>query len=270
MEMDGPGLGSDFNPSGIHVVADGGVQWIYVCNSAKGATSIELFQYAAHRLHHAGSIPTAPFGFSPNGITVTRDGTVYASMINMVPGFCLKARVVAQAAASCPLAGAVYRFKPMAGSRTQGGWLKVAVGINGANGLALTADEGQLLVSSYHENSILMFDRDRRSGRLIGEARVLKQGMAFHPDNLKPLGDGRFTVCGQYSRPAFLVHAILGMDICHGGAAEFCVRDGAVKGWKDLSDRIACDGRAPSTCLRLGKSLYVAHVTKEGVTRVTP
>lgn len=268
-------LGPDFNPNGLCVVRRGDSQLIYVANGPgktnKGFMgSVEVFRFEEDHLVHLGSLGSSPLGARPNGIVASPDGTVYVTWINLPPKFWLRPdRVSTMEDRDMRTQSSIYAFKPRGGSLTDGTWSRVAKGIDGANGLALSDDGRTLMVASYHRKAILAFDRDPETGALVGGPRTLLDGFRFFPDNLKGLGGDHFTVCGQKSRTAFLLNSFLSLKICSGGAEEFSLKNGTVTSRRDLTDLLKGDRLAPSTFVRIGDTGYVAHVVSAGVTRIS-
>lgn len=265
-----------WNPLGLHVVpksqAPGfqGKQLLYVSGITCHAR-VEVFEVLDDgQLKHCTTLAPLPLsqGKGFNSLVATRDGTVYGSVFHLLPQ---KRNVVSThipaGEAQTPADNVILRFTPT-GSHGEGRWDKVAQGLNGANGLALSADEKWLLCSNYYNKAVLAFPRVASTGALNAPSVALSK-LPFYPDNIKTLPDGSFCVAGQRSVVASFFHLCLGgRTPCRGAAYSFTWDGKAGHKTHDWTDVMKADTGLPSTFLPLGPKGYIGHTRRPGIIEV--
>ncbi len=265
-----------FVPTGICTVREtgggNGDQLVYVANTAPnkskcGGGSVEVFRLAGENATYLGRLGQEELPVSPNGIAVAPDGSVYVSSFLIYPTGKDDPHIVPPGNSDSN-DNSIYCFRPDSGSLLKGRWTKVACGFDGLNGLALDSDGGRLLACSYHANTVWMLERDAGNGRLTGTRTVLLKDLDFHPDNLKHLGNNRFTVGGQKSLPATLLNIATWLPVSPGGAVEFTLGKRGAMDVVDLTNAMGSDGKAPTTAVRIGGAVFFGHVFAAGVSKM--
>lgn len=266
----GPDHGG-FVPTGLHAIPDPGHPGrtlLYVANAGQKADPrgrVSVFEIKETRAVPRWETPGTSLLQRINGVTVARDGTIYASNFGTNPF----ARDAPRAGALSPTGKApvntVVRFRPKA-SGGSGEWEVVAHGIAGANGLALTPDESHLLVCSYHAKTIHAFPRDPRTGDLKDPVIGVRTKLPFHPDNLKALGNHDYFVAGQRNFIGTALQMFFQFPTGQGGGERFRWLPGrTAERVSDYTPLLRTDRCSPSTALPVGDSLYAGHVVSPGV-----
>ncbi|WP_265593395.1 SMP-30/gluconolactonase/LRE family protein [Verrucomicrobium sp. BvORR034] len=285
-----------FAPVGLSVVRNSlapgleGKQLAYVTNAypgkgllAKGG-SVEVFEVddEAGQVKHLGTLGNvydvcdgrSELLHKINGITASRDGTVYATTFGTFPSRSGETQLIepASPAGQKRTINSIVCFTPNKDDATKGSWGVVASGINGANGLALSPGETLLYCNAYHGRQILAFERNEQPGGGLKKCHgVVYRGLPFRPDNLKCPPNGELWCTGQRSPVPTFLHLLSGARLpsrggvarLHWDAGQFKLRHDAE--WlKDLDG----DKHAPSVALPLGDAFYLGHIMHSGVTEV--
>lgn len=266
----GPDHGG-FVPAGLHAIPDPGnpgQTLLYIANAGQDPDRqgrVSVFEITEDRAIPRWETPGSPLLRMINGVTVTRDGTIYASNFGANPFARDSPRPGAPSPAGKPPVNTVVRFRPKTSGGT-GEWEVVAHGIAGANGLALTPDEGHLLVCSYHAKTIHAFPRDPRTGNLKEAVIGVRSKLPFHPDNLKALGNHDYSVAGQRSFVGSVLQLLFKFPTGHGGGERFRWLPGRrAERVSDYTPLLRTDWQSPSTALPVGGSLFTGHVVSPGV-----
>lgn len=268
-----------FTPVGLHVVASStlpgfvGKQLLYVANAkpegAKKSGSVEVFEITDKHISYLATLGPSPLLQGPNGITVTRDGTVYVTTFALFPSKNAVVKIVepGQPEANKGAKNTIICFKPTGkGSRYSGEWRVVATGVNGANGLALTGDDKVLLCNAYHSHCVYAFHRRPTDGGFSSLPTAVLEGLKFGPDNLKALAGDEFSTAGQKSFWCTAGHFITqGCWPAHGGAVSFKLKGGGAEITADWTEIMSRDGRCPSTVLPFHGKAYVSHIVRSGI-----
>lgn len=279
-----------FAPVGLSVIRNSlapgleGKQLAYVTNAYPGkgllarGGSVEIFEVDddAGHVKHLGTLGggRSKLLHKINGITASRDGTVYATTFGTFPAKAGEAELLEpnSPAGQTRTINSIVCFTPDKADATKGTWGVVASGINGANGLALSPGETLLYCNAYHGRQILAFERYEQPGGELKKCHgVVYRGLPFRPDNLKCPPNGDLWCTGQRSPVPTFLHLLSGARLpsrggvarLHWDAGHFKLRHDAE--WvKDLD----VDTHAPSVAVPLGDAFYLGHIMHAGVTEV--
>lgn len=266
-----------FVPVGLDVISDpekSGRTLLYAANAGvrrSGGGKVSVFEIGKDPLTGNAKLtllwetPRSSLLPKINGLTVARDGTIYASNFGLSPFVRDAPQVGAAEGETKGRVNTVVCFRPKSAGG-DGEWKIVARGLAGANGLALTPDERHLLVCSYHTKKVHAFNRDPATGELLGLGPVARSGLAFHPDNLKAAGNHEFTVAGQ--RNTFLVglQLFFGLPVGAGGGERFRWEPGGEsRQMTDYTPWLKTDRHAPSTVIEIEGKIHVGHIVSPGV-----
>lgn len=256
-----------FHPVGVDFVENCNIRDIeakdilFVINAAKGkSSSIVLFKQNRDRtLTKLTEIDGGEFLLAPNGIAVTRSGMIFVSNFN--PTFKKGDRIATMVPVNPDLKNSIVVYDA---SNPSKGWSVAAVGLAGPNGLALTADDSQLVCASYFSKKVHLFSRNGR--QLTHGDFGASICLDFHPDNIKRAGKGEFTVTGQNSIWLSFPHILLGSWIpCPGQAQELIVSGNRLSFGRNIKGLKS----APSTTVFFGENAYTSRIINPGI-QVTP
>ena len=249
----------DFRPIGIHVLPDARSDDSLEVHVANGIGNVTTLQFQGDKLLSRTTTPHSDLLRGINGITVASDGSIYVSTFGPWPAKD-RPKVGAPTPPDQPTKNALLHFR----AKERGGegvWKIVAHGFGGANGLALTPCEKYLLVCSYYGKAVHAFARNTATGALTDGPSPAREGLGFHPDNLKAIGGGEFTVAGQRSWWRAAAHLTLGLPTASGGGERFYWQAGnAGRQTADYTPLLRADLRAPAVVIPVGSQLYVGHI----------
>jgi len=223
----------------------GGYVDFFTWSNAPTATPTLVFDSRTDELRG----PEGP-SFNFNSVALTRDGTVYASVMSICGN--AAATTIAEPTRHDPLEavepGAVYAW------RKGRGWRLVAR-VKGANGLALSPDERTLYVNSAGTGASFAFgiQQDRLVAKPDGTAWL---GANAAPDNLKLLDDGRLVALvtpRRISTGAYLLmEHYCGWSFAHPTGEVWTWNPADPERTKRLEFAWPNDYVGPSTTIRLG------------------
>jgi len=255
-----------FYPAGIsyveHSTAAGfaGKSLLYVTNEIR--QTVEVFEVRGEKIRFLTSLGKFPTTTQPNGIAAFPDGSVYVSVMRPFPSKENPQVVIQQAVDT---SNTVLAYQPPEGGGEEGRWSTCITGINGANGLAAGPGGRSLLVCAWHSKKVWSFARSPKTRELVREKPIeLFKDLAFHPDNIKRMSEGRYELCGQTNFPATALHMITGLPVSHGGWISF-VWDGKNLRSTDRTALIKGHRRAPSTALLIDGKAYAGQPIAAGV-----
>lgn len=257
------GQPAPFYPSGIDYVPESrDKRWrykalLYVGNSAAG--SVEVFEIKGGKFIHLDQLGQ---NLDPNGIAAFPDGRVFVSRMRNFATSSDKPEVLSGRKLTAA-ENTISMYDPGDESGRPSSWSTVIQGLDGANGLAVGPGGRSLLFCSYHTGVVRSVPLDSHTGRPTGTPEVIYKA-SFKADNLKRLGEGRYSLCGQRGFLGVAGNFLLGLPTAPGDLVLLNHRPGQ---WEITARGEWLDGHrlAPSTGLVVGNTLYSGQPFSKGV-----
>lgn len=204
-------IGYQWHPLGMTLSPSQGKQKqpeFFVINNA--TRCVDRFRIEHDSCHYISSSPPFSAEFDGNALTASSDGTLYLTSFGLSSKPCLPTK---PDDASADLRNSIKMLRP--GSQK---WTTLALGIHGANGIAMGPDEKSLLVCSWKNRWLWQMPRDERNGTLTFPATCVIKDLPFHPDNLKQQPNGNYELCGHIGIGRTIAHMIFKVPV---GKAEW-------------------------------------------------